>query len=495
MAKRYIKRSITVALVAGVPLLGATGCDDWLTGPKVGDDPNRPTQVTADLLLNGIQSAQFVNLTGQLARLSTMWTQQFAGTERQFSALDRYGITEDELTGEFSQLYASGGLLDIRQLQDSARARGDDVYLGVAQVWEALVIGTAASIWGDIPYSQAVNVDEFAVPQLDEQEDVYAAVQALLDEAITNLGSSAGPGPGGVDLVYRGDADAWIEAAHSLKARFYMHWAEAQLRGDSEAATACGGDCIDNAISAAGSGISDPANDFLTYQSSNAGEENVWNQFMFRERVGYIAAGAELVDLLKDRSDPRLTAFFRAPNGSTAPADIVGVPPGQASSSAAVLSVSRGAAGFRQPVITWAETRLLLAEATFYNGDPAAAATILADYRADAGLAGTTPVASGTLAQIAEELYLALFQNIEAKNVYERTCYPNLSPALDASGQPNDFIPGRFYYGVDERNANENIPAPDTPGNTLGPNDNDWPGGTVNPAPSCLGQNYADESD
>src|SRR6185312_2465670 len=101
-----------------------------------------------------------------------------------------------------------------------AEADGDKVFAGIGKVWEAFAVGMAASLWGDIPYSEAAG--EVDTPKLDKQADVYAAVQTLLDAAITDLKSGQGKGPGSADLIYGGDAAKWIQAAHTLKARYYM---------------------------------------------------------------------------------------------------------------------------------------------------------------------------------------------------------------------------------------------------------------------------------
>ena len=53
---------------------------------------------------------------------------------------------------------------------------------------EAYLIGMAASVWGDIPYSQVLN-ESIDNPWLDEQDSVYASVQVLLDSAIQNFES------------------------------------------------------------------------------------------------------------------------------------------------------------------------------------------------------------------------------------------------------------------------------------------------------------------
>lgn len=485
-----MKKNLFIAAGAVLPLFGAAGCgDSWLTGTKLDDDPNRPTAASMDLLLNGIHAEQFLNLNGHLARVSTMYVQQFAGTDRQYRTLDRFSLVEDDFSGEFASVYTGGGLLDMRNIQDTARVRDDKLYLGIAQAWEGLVIGMAASIWGDIIYSEAVNIGTVEKPKLDEQQAVYAAVQTVLDSAIANLAANKGPGPGRADLVYQGSATKWSEAAWSLKARFYLHWVEAQRAGGAsaqKAGIACGGDCAAKAAAAAGKGISTAANDFRSFFSAGVGEENPWFQFTFRERDSYVRGGRTLVDLLKARNDPRLAEYFR-PGPSTA--TFIGAAPAAAvSGNHVVLSLTRGAPGFRQPVITWAETRLILAEASYYLGGQASAVAELNKVRAAVGLPASTATGAALLQAIAEEAYIELFQNIEAKNLYERTCYPNL--ALPTPTRSLNFIPGRFYYGVDERNANPNIPAPETPGNTLAGNDNDPPGGTVNSAATCIGQNY-----
>src|SRR5437867_4135900 len=118
---------------------------------------------------------------------------------------------------------ACSDLLDIKQSEAIETSVGGQQYLGIVQVWEALDMSVAADIWGDVPYREAAG--SAATPVLDPQAQVYSDLQALLSQAITNLGG-AGPGPGSLDLVYGGNAAKWIAAANTLKARLYMHTAE-----------------------------------------------------------------------------------------------------------------------------------------------------------------------------------------------------------------------------------------------------------------------------
>ncbi len=435
--------------IAALALVGVlTACDDYLSGPGLTDDPNKPSDATTDQLYHAMQVTQYAWHTGDIARHTSMWMQQMAGIGNQTTARDQYEITEQDFSFWFSGIWLGGGLIDMREIQARAEDSGDRLYAGIAKVWEAFLVGMAASFWGDFPYTESVG--ENATPPMDDQADIYADVQALLDEAIADL-AAGGDGPGAVDLIYAGDAAKWRQVAHTLKARFYMHWVEAQASTSASALaqTACGGSCVQLARDAAANGISTPANNFRSIHSNTPGEENLWYQFMFVQRQGQISAGKRLVDLMKSRSDPRLSQYF-APDGS---GDITGTPPAGAPSS--LLSATRGDAGFDQPMVTYAENQLILAEANYRLNAETAALANLNNARQAEGLSALSGLSGTALFQeIMLEKYIALFQNPESWNDYKRTCIPALTPARGTA------VIARLLYGDDERNANPNIPAP-----------------------------------
>jgi hypothetical protein len=111
---------------------------------------------------------------------------------------------------------------------------------------------------------------------------------------------------------------------------------------------------------------------------------------------------------------------------------------------------------FRQPLITWAENQLIIAEAQFRLGNTAAALTATNAVRTAVGLPALTAV---TLNDIAEEKYVALFQNIEAYNDWKRNCWPRLTPG-GANNTSAAAVPARPPYALSERQANPNVPAP-----------------------------------
>lgn len=449
-------------LIAGaLVMVGAlAACEGFLTDAGVQLDPNRPSVANIHQLFKGVQVTQFVVQTGDVARVSAMWNQQMAGIGRQQQDRDAYNVGEDDFSGDMSRLYSGGGLVDIRKMIELAGP--DRTYAGIAKVWEALTIGTGASLWGDLPYSEAVS--DATQPALDEQAAIYASIQTLLDQAIADLQAGAGVGPEERDLVYGGNRAKWIQAAYTLKARFYMHWVEAQNYGGAfgaRAQTACAGSCVTKALAAAQNGISTEANDFRTHQSTTTGEQNLWWQFMNVARVGDIAAGQALVELMKSRGDPRLPEYFATVGG-----EYLGAPPATEAPASQLAPGGRGAADYGQPILTHAENLLIIAEAQYRLGATTAARTALNAARA---LNGIDPLPDAVVGaelfqEIALEKYIALFQNIEVWNDHKRLCMPALVPA------DGDELPGRLYYGSAERNANRNIPAP---GEITERNDND----------------------
>lgn len=430
------------------------GCHDYLTGEKLTTNPNSPTSASALQLLVASQASLFNQQEGQLARLATMYTQQLAGTnnqQRDFGS--SYLLTEGDVGVFWNQTYVGGGLVDLRRIQAAAKATNDARTQGIALVIEALRIGTATSLWGDIPYSEAAGTS--TTPKLDPQQQVYAAVQVKLDSAITLLGSG-GAGPGAADLIYGGNAARWIKAANTLKARYALHTAERLGTSAYQAALDAALKGIDEAPTTAAQAIHGQApGDFRAFHGNTVDDGNEWAQFLSNRAD--MTASQQFIALLQKRGDPRLAEYFDpAGNGQYQGATQFGTVP--ASGASVVDVATRRQFTFRQPIITWAETQLILAEARFQLGQASAALANVNTVRQAVGLA---PLAGPlTIEQIAEEKYVALYQNVEVYSDWRRTCWPKLTPGGQGGTSSPNGIPARLPYPIGERNANPNIPAP-----------------------------------
>lgn len=452
MTTRGLIMRTPLRFAAALLALALPACTS-LTGPKLTDDPNNPTQATAAGLFVSAQANLYVQFEGNLPRTVCVWMQQ-CSAQATYANYGTYQVIGDGNTwfGEWASTYGGGGLIDLRRIQKISLAAGDSTFAGIANVMEAMLVGLAADTWGDIPYSQAADTS-IATPVLDSQDAVYAAVQAKLSTAITQL-SATGPtniGPGSTETSYGGDRTKWLALAHTLKARFYLHTAEK-----------VGATAYASALAEAQQGIAD-GDDYRTAHGSAVTASNIWSQFTSTQAPDYIAAGKFLVDLLQSTSDPALGQYFaRNANGL-----YVGADPGEQlnPSEVSTFSSARVNPTFAQPVVTAAENQLIIAEAQ-YQTAPATGLATLNAVRATRGLGPLSPAPTGTgiLQAIITEKYIQGFQGTEVWSDYRRTCFPALVPY---SGATNG-IPARLPYPQSERNANPNITGP---GPARNPND------------------------
>jgi hypothetical protein len=449
--QRYIRFAPAAALVAAAAL---AGCNDFLTGGELSTDPNRPLAATANQLFEGAQANIWSVYASDPSRLACIITEQCAGTNAQYQALgENFSIDENTTNGLFTTVYSGGGLIDIRKEQNLARQAGDSLFLGIAQVQEAMLMGYAADVFGDVPYTQ---VYQDTPPKLDPQMAVYDSLQLVLSRAIANM-AAKGPtniGPGASDLNYGGNRTKWTQLAHTMKARLFLHTAE--VRGAS---------AYQSALAEARQGITDPANNYMALFSGNSGEQNFLFQFAAVQRPGYLAPGPFAIQLMESRNDPRLEKYFQPDLSDFA--DEWAFDPSSP-----------------QPVVTAEENLLILAESAFRTGDQNAARTALNQEKAADGVTPTPSSETGNalLKDILDEKYIALYGQIEPWNDYKRNCYPNIDVPAGARGKK---FPARLLYDTSERQTNPNIPPPQS---QPARNANDPANATDPFGNKCLGQ-------
>lgn len=460
---RYGKAGVVLSLA----LLGAA-CDEFIQGPGLTETPNSPASGTAQQQLIAIEARMATLLEGQLARTAGIYTQQIIGQNNQQLTVTQYAYGESDYSGFFSGFYVGGGLVAMRNVQALGAESGDKLVEGLGYIWEGLAMGTMSSIWGDISYSEAIN-PAILTPKLDAQADVYPAVQAALDKGIAALrGASADGSCEPADVIYCSTGvtraqqiSRWIAAAQTLKARFHLDLVERNGNAAYTLALAAAQQGILEAPASATAAMHGQAPGDWRFWHGNTQDldANVWAGFL-SQRGGDIRAGHTLVQLLKDRNDPRLSAYFTANSAG----GFFGLSQNNTTVGGAASEVNiatRRVFSFRQPIITWAENQLIMAEAKFRLTGPDAA---LPHVNAVRTAVGMPALASVTFGDVMAEKYIAMFQNIGVWSDYRRTCLPVITPFGSAAE-----VPGRIPYGSAERNANPNIPLPSAfPAKTTG---------------------------
>ena len=106
---------------------------------------------------------------------------------------------------------------------------GLEFHQGVALVMKSFVFGLITDLWGDAPYSKALNAEAGGLdntrPAYDTQDVIYKGILADLETANTLLSKSKSEYSSIVDeadVFFKGDPAAWRRFANSLMLRYYM---------------------------------------------------------------------------------------------------------------------------------------------------------------------------------------------------------------------------------------------------------------------------------
>ncbi|NQW77431.1 MAG: SusD/RagB family nutrient-binding outer membrane lipoprotein [Cytophagales bacterium] len=201
------------------------GCEKLVEG--INDNPNEISSDSFEagvLLLKGIELANVSVQAGHETRIGGMWCGQSKGLVLLYKSLAEYNISAEETNGIWQNAY-QGVVKQARLLrQQTATSPKAKQYSGITKVLEANALGTLASLFGDIPYTEISN-EAVADPKFDSQKFVFAQLQILLDGAIADLNAapnSAIP----EDLMFAGNTIKWIKVARTLKARLYLYTGE-----------------------------------------------------------------------------------------------------------------------------------------------------------------------------------------------------------------------------------------------------------------------------
>ena len=191
-------------------------CSKVYEGQNV--DPNNPTAVNAETLLRGIELANITVQVSHVQRITGMWMGQYKGATLLYKSLGEYSISGEESNDTWTYIYQS-----IAKQASVIREKLPDnrSYSGITKIIEANALGTAAALYGDIPFSERAN-DAFPIPKFDKQLDAYAGIQKLLDEAIVDLTPVSALAVISNDIFFAGKSTTWLRIAYSLKARYFM---------------------------------------------------------------------------------------------------------------------------------------------------------------------------------------------------------------------------------------------------------------------------------
>ena len=397
--------------------------------------------------------------------------QHFSSTAGYWSG-DRYFRNDGYATSLWDRYYPSAvkEIEDIRAQLTSEGNSGSE--MGMTRILRVFIYSRLTDLHGDIPYSEAGQgyTNGILKPKYDAQQDIYMDMLKELEAAVAQLGSSTTMGAG--DIMFGGDMAKWKAWGNSMMLRLAMRLTKA----DSATAKAWAEKAV-----AAGTMTSNDHIAMVQHTDGPAGinkngHGEVW------QADGNARMSKTFMDWMKD--DPRLTVLAqRTSDGSTAVADLIGMPNGSDGNSvpdnSIYASLNDDLKGVDVPMVfhSYAEVRLLKAEMAFRGWSvPGDAKTHYeAGVKAAMQMLGTiypktTPITDAQVADylaakpydaskgwemISEQYWAAtLLNEYESYNNWRRTGYPTLTPINYDGNVTGGTIPRRLIYPVSEQATN-----------------------------------------
>jgi hypothetical protein len=480
------------ALVAAAFVAVSCSPDKFL---DVNTDPTRPITVPPSVQLPTIIIGSGFVIGNTLGRDADLFVQHYAGIGSQPQTEDRYAISGNFDNEWRFDLY--GNNLNGAQTIIANNQANNPAYSGIAKLIKAYNFAITTDLWGDIPYSQALQGLGNISPGFDKQQDIYegtATIQSLFDlvrDGLADLDKPSVLTPSADDVAYGGNLAKWKKVGNMLLLKF--------ANTISVKDPALAKKVIEEVLAKGANGsaaINTNGDDFQVIFNSIVGNQNPFYSYNILNRPDDQMASSRFLDSLAAYKDPRLPKFFTTTPGNASSttitpfgnftgfdngsnASLPGRTANPATTSRSVYNTYVVGTGGEAPVrlLTNFQRAFILAESAVKlktAGDANALyqegirrsmeKTGLTTAEIDAYFAANPTIVNlrgnddYKVSQIIRQKWIAWVGNgYEAYNDYRRTGYPRLQPALNVSFTPN--IPQRYLYPPSEVSGNgANIP-------------------------------------
>ena len=432
---------------------------------KINENPNNPQDVAAKFIITDVMTSTAFNCVGSdLNFYASVYMEHNVGIYSQMYDAENRKASSDATTYDNVWVALYTNLFDLKTIIKKCTAGGTEAgnlqTLGMAQILTAYNLALLTDLFGDVPWTEACQPGVIFTPKVDKQEDIYTAINKMLNDAIVNLNATSKFSSLGVqDLIYGGNNAKWVKAAYGLKARYAARLAFKKADWDAVIANA------NKSFANAGESFT-----FNKYDGVKAISPN----YSFLTDRDYFGSSTSLDNKIIARNDPRAAVFFQ-PYGKDG---LIFAPNGSPDQVQGYYSLS-GLLSPTQPthLMSYHELKFLLAEAYARKSDLINAETALKDAisaafvnvgltATDAATYYTANIAAKFIANPLQEImiqkYLAFFdqESIEAYNDYRRLeAMGNHFIVLESpvNNLTNYGFPQRYIYGKSDLDANPNI--------------------------------------
>ncbi len=185
------------------------------------DQTENPSQIPPDLL-NPVYAFNYVQLQlPDFISSANSFTQQVT-RQMAMTGGKTYNNAFQPVDFNTNWFLGYNMLNTIKILQPKAISSNEYYILGASKLIRVYVLLTMVDMYGNIPYTEALQGNENLTPKFDKSEDIYKGLLLEIDDAISNLNDPRDIG----DLskkqdLYYTNKNQWIKLANTLKLKMY----------------------------------------------------------------------------------------------------------------------------------------------------------------------------------------------------------------------------------------------------------------------------------
>ncbi|CAM1333996.1 SusD/RagB family nutrient-binding outer membrane lipoprotein [Tenacibaculum aestuariivivum] len=363
--------------------------------------------------------------------------------------------------GVLPNLYDAKKFIELQETFSSDELAVKNNKLAIIEIQIVNAYMTLVDIFGDVPYSEAIDLLNFPTPKYDDAETIYLDLVDRITLAINSLDTTNGSF-GNADLINKGNVSKWKKLANSIKLKMALHLYDIDASKSKQLAE-----------EAYASGVIDNnADNSIMFYMPNTNEANPAYTTLVEESS--LIPTSYLIQILSSKQDPRLDVFLD-------PTSKVGGQYLGASYAQGGVHANLSTQGTKIKaqdsdgiIFDYAETSFLLAEAasrgfsvggnaaTHYENGIKASMNYWGVSTADTNtyLARTDvafSTAQGTdIQKIAQQLWIAYYnRGFEAWTEYRRLDYPILTAPINAVNDAQGKVPTRVIYPSSSRVNNK----------------------------------------
>lgn len=304
-------KKILIYTIAVLVTVGLSGCKEWL---DVNHDPNNatPDRLTEAIMLPAQQYAMLNNMTNSTYAwcLSHFLTKSgdYSGSYTFLSGQ----VLPQNLDSWWETYYYMNW--NLKTMHDLAVTNEEPVYQAISEILQVINYQRMVDIWGNIPYSEACDPDNYTQPKYDDAEVIYTDLIERAHNAATLLEEAAAAGEvpadlASADIICFGDVELWTKVAYSVELRLLMRVSNKSgfVSDLNSRVQAIYQKCLtpeENVDANPGylREVADKMNIFFQYYGWDENSSPVTNLRQY-------CPTTVLVDMLRDNDDPRLRVY------------------------------------------------------------------------------------------------------------------------------------------------------------------------------------------